>query len=683
MSDKPLHILLVEDEVAHAELVQRAFEVYGERACLSVARTLAEARTCLASDPLRPDLIIADWRLPDGDGMELLPPEGDQPATPVVIMTSYGDERVAVEAMKAGALDYMVKSETMLMDMPHIAERAIREWTMLAERARIESELRESEARFRSLVEQSSDGITLLDEQGAIIEWNLANEKITGLRRDQVLGRPIGQVQLELAPERDGRRVRSERMKAAMLETLRLGPQSALGSSFEVTYQCADNSRRIVQQTVFPVKTDSGFRVGVISHDVTERKRVEKALEQRALELAALNNLGQRVGATLLLDLVVLAAIESIAGPTQSDLAMIFLREDDRLVLRGMRPQDSRFNEAAAHRLGECLCGLAASAGKPVFSDDIHSDPRCVREECKKAGLSSFAALPLHSGDEVLGVLGLAWATERDFVEQVSFLETMASQIASACQNALLHDKVQRHAAELEKRVAERTAQWQLANKELEAFAYSVSHDLRAPLRAIDGFSRLVLQDHGPQLPPEAQRDLHKVRSSAQRMGQLIDDLLAFSRLSRQSLNKRPVAPQDLVRQALFDLQSDQEGRQVEVVISELPTCQGDAALLRQVWINLLSNALKFTQGRAPARIEVGCIEKDGEQVYFVRDNGVGFDMQYAAKLFGVFQRLHSVEEYEGTGVGLAIVQRIIHRHGGRIWAEAQVDQGATFYFTL
>jgi light-regulated signal transduction histidine kinase (bacteriophytochrome) len=242
---------------------------------------------------------------------------------------------------------------------------------------------------------------------------------------------------------------------------------------------------------------------------------------------------------------------------------------------------------------------------------------------------------------------------------------------------------VQRHAAELEKRVAERTAQWQLANKELEAFAYSVSHDLRAPLRAIDGFSRLVLQDHGPQLPPEAQRDLRKVRLSAQRMGQLIDDLLAFSRLSRQPLNKRLVAPQDLVRQALFELQSAREGRQVEVVIGELPTGQGDAALLRQVWINLLSNALKFTQGRVPARIEIGCIEKDGEQVYFVRDNGVGFDMQYAGKLFGVFQRLHSAEEYEGTGVGLAIVQRIIHRHGGRIWAEAEVDQGATFYFTL
>jgi light-regulated signal transduction histidine kinase (bacteriophytochrome) len=280
-------------------------------------------------------------------------------------------------------------------------------------------------------------------------------------------------------------------------------------------------------------------------------------------------------------------------------------------------------------------------------------------------------------------VLGLAWATERDFGEQVSFLETMASQIAAACQNALLHDKVQRHAAELEKRVAERTAQWQLANKELEAFAYSVSHDLRAPLRAIDGFSRLVLQDYGPQLPPEAQRDLLKVRSSAQRMGQLIDDLLAFSRLSRQPLDKRRVAPQDLVRQVLFDLQSDRKGRQVEVVIGELSTCQGDAALLRQVWINLLSNALKFTQGRAPARIEIGCIEKDGEQVYFVRDNGVGFDMRYAGKLFGVFQRLHRTEDYEGTGVGLAIVQRIIHRHGGRVWAEAAPGEGATFCFTL
>jgi len=221
------------------------------------------------------------------------------------------------------------------------------------------------------------------------------------------------------------------------------------------------------------------------------------------------------------------------------------------------------------------------------------------------------------------------------------------------------------------------------ANKELEAFSYLVSHDLRAPLRAMDGFSRILLEDYAPQLPPEAQRHLRIIRENANQMGRLINDLLAFSRLSRQPLNKRSIATADLVRQVIESLSSEQAGRQMEISGGELPPCQGDPALLRQVWINLLSNALKFTRQREAARIEIDCVEKEGEPVYFVKDNGAGFDMRYANKLFGVFQRLHSSEDYEGTGVGLANVQRIIHRHGGRIWAEAEVDKGATFYFTI
>ena len=221
------------------------------------------------------------------------------------------------------------------------------------------------------------------------------------------------------------------------------------------------------------------------------------------------------------------------------------------------------------------------------------------------------------------------------------------------------------------------------ANKELEAFSYSVSHDLRAPLRAVDGFSRVLLEKYEAQLPSEAQRYLRLVRDNAQQMGRLIDDLLTFSRLSRQPLKLQPVSLAKLVRQALQDLRSEQEGKRVEFEIADLPPCSADPALLKQVWLNLLANALKYTRKREVARIEIGSHAEGGEHVYFVRDNGVGFDMRYANKLFGVFQRLHRAEEYEGTGVGLAIVQRIIHHHGGRVWAEAEVDKGATFYFTL
>jgi light-regulated signal transduction histidine kinase (bacteriophytochrome) len=236
---------------------------------------------------------------------------------------------------------------------------------------------------------------------------------------------------------------------------------------------------------------------------------------------------------------------------------------------------------------------------------------------------------------------------------------------------------------ELEQRVRQRTIELEAANKELEAFSYSVSHDLRAPLRGIDGFSEILLRDYGPQLPEPAQRLLNIVYTSAQRMGHLIEDLLNFSRLSRQPLSKRPVNLDSLVRQVLDDLQKEQEGRQVEISIGQLPECVGDPALLKQVVVNLLSNALKFSRQREPAQIEVGCRDEGIEQVYFVRDNGAGFDMDYAGKLFGVFQRLHRAEEFEGTGIGLSIVQRIVHRHGGRTWAEGKVGAGATFFFSL
>jgi len=235
----------------------------------------------------------------------------------------------------------------------------------------------------------------------------------------------------------------------------------------------------------------------------------------------------------------------------------------------------------------------------------------------------------------------------------------------------------------LEQEVQQRSAAFEAANKELEAFSYSVSHDLRAPLRAIDGFSRILLEDHIAHLPADAQRYLHAVRNNSQQMGRLIDDLLTFARLSRQPLSKQLVRPADLVQQCVEELRAEQQGRRVEMAIGDLPACQADPALLKQVWLNLISNALKYTRKQEMAVIAVGCQEQDSATAYFVRDNGVGFDMRYADKLFGVFQRLHRAEEYAGTGVGLAIVQRIIHRHGGRVWAEAAVNHGATFYFTL
>jgi PAS domain S-box-containing protein len=236
---------------------------------------------------------------------------------------------------------------------------------------------------------------------------------------------------------------------------------------------------------------------------------------------------------------------------------------------------------------------------------------------------------------------------------------------------------------ELEQRVIERTSQLEAVNRDLESFSYSVSHDLRSPLRAIDGYAFILKDTYGPALPEEAQRYLQVIRESAQRMDSLINDLLRFSRIGRQALDKQRVSPADLVQSSLEELKEEMEGRDVEVRVEEMPDCLADPTLLRQVFVNLLSNALKFTRDRWPAEVTVGSFVDNGQVVYYVRDNGVGFDMQYAGSLFGVFRQLSHKERYQGSGVGLAIVKRIVERHGGTIWTRSAVDKGATFYFTL
>jgi PAS domain S-box-containing protein len=235
-----------------------------------------------------------------------------------------------------------------------------------------------------------------------------------------------------------------------------------------------------------------------------------------------------------------------------------------------------------------------------------------------------------------------------------------------------------------EETLRHRTDELEVAIQELEGFSYTVSHDLRAPLRAIDGYSRILQKEYSPQLPSEANRYIETIRANAQRMGSLIDDLLAFSRLGRQTINREPINMTNIVQAALETFREECAGRKIEFTINELPDCLGDPVLLQQVWVNLLSNAIKFTGNKSHARVEIGSLTNEmGEIVYFTRDNGAGFDMVYADKLFGVFQRLHRQDEFEGTGVGLAIVQRIIQRHGGRIWAKSFPGKGATFYFTI
>lgn len=351
---------------------------------------------------------------------------------------------------------------------------------------------------------------------------------------------------------------------------------------------------------------------------------------------------------------------EEALGLSEERFRKIFEHTNDAIfVIDPPRDRIVDVNDKACKMLGYSRAELLAT---PISAIHPHEMP----------ALMAFAESVLREGHGTTNELSCL--TKRGDTLPSEMSASIVEIDGQAHVIALVRDISGRKRAE--QAAAERTA-------ELEAFSYSVSHDLRAPLRAIDGFSRILLEDYGDEVDAECHRLLDVIRSSTKNMGQLIDDLLAFSRLGRQEMKPTIVDMRGLVASVMQELQSLTTNRDVQCHIGELPPVRGDRAMIRQVVVNLLSNALKFTNSKASAVIEIGHTEADGRGVYYVKDNGVGFDMQYADKLFGVFQRLHTADEFEGTGVGLAIVHRIVQRHEGQVWAESVVNEGATIYFTL
>jgi signal transduction histidine kinase len=329
--------------------------------------------------------------------------------------------------------------------------------------------------------------------------------------------------------------------------------------------------------------------------------------------------------------------------------------------------------------------GRAIRDGAPVLEKNLPADPEALHQSAAQEGDTALIALPIKSHGNTLGVLAIyAAEPERFDKHEMRLLVELVADLGY-CIHAL-RDRVEldRHRLQLEDLVEQRTTELVETHRELESFSYSISHDLRAPLRHVQGYAELLGSDAGSTLSSEGRRYLEVIAGAGREMGELLDELLAFLRINRAEMRVAPLDLGALVRAGIRDLEPGTQGRNIAWKVAPLPAASGDAAMLKQVFASLLGNAVKYTRPRDHAEIEIGSAgQEDGRVVVFVRDNGVGFDMQYADKLFGMFQRLHRVDEFEGTGIGLATVRRIIARHGGRVWAEGRPGEGATFSFTL
>ncbi len=504
----------------------------------------------------------------------------------------------------------------------------------ITEKKRLEEELRQASVYNRSLIEASLDPLVTISAEGKITDVNRATEKITGRSRAELIGTDFSDYFTE--PDK-----------------ARAGYRQVFAQGFVTDYPLAlrhrDGHVADVLYNASVYRDEAGEVLGVFAaaRDITERKLAEEKLRRSEHGLAE----AQRI---------------AHLGNWELDLVHNVLLWSDEIY---------RIFEIDPDKFG---------ASYEAFLNGIHPDDRDMVNKAYTDSVSSRVPynivhrLKMPDGR----IKYVNEMCETYYAEDGKPLRSVGT-VHDITERKLAEEEIKALNRDLEQRVIERTAQLEAANKELEAFSYSVSHDLRTPLRAIDGFSHILLEDYNDKLDDEGKRLLNVVRDNTSKMGQLIDDILKFSRAGRLELIPVEIDMEKMAREVFEELQPVVDASKLQLEIGPLPHASGDRAMMRQVFVNLLSNAIKFSRQREPAVIKVGASIEGGEAVYFVKDNGAGFDMQFADKLFGVFQRLHGVTEFEGTGIGLAIVKRIVARHGGRVWAEGKVNEGATFYFAL
>jgi PAS domain S-box-containing protein len=536
------------------------------------------------------------------------------------------------------------------------------------------SALQASEQRFKQLVDAAQEGIWVSDDRGAITYANQRMAELLGYQNGALIGRQV--YDLLDATVRAG----AQRILA------RPGPA---GESHDFRFRRQDGAELWGLVSASAIVGRDGATVGTVGmvSDITERKRTEERFRRTAERLTVLHDMDQAILAARSpaeIGRAALARMRRMVPCHRCTVVLFDFQRDQAQVVAGYTagsplPQSTLTMDQLSP-LEVLRRGVMRSIDDLAELDSPPAFLRQLRDE----GIRSVITVPLLAESETIGEINLASAAPRGFsTEHREIAAEIAAPLAIAFQQARLREELGRQAGELERRLADRNAALRAATAELETMLYAVSHDLRDPLRHICGFTQLLLDDAGAALDPAVQHYARRIRDGGSRMSGLVDDLVHLARVSRQDVLRRPVDLTLLAEDVVSRLQPEADGREVEWRVHELPTVEVDPALVQTALQSLLSNALKFTRPRDRAVITIRPIEHDGQAGLAVQDNGVGFRMAYAGKLFGMFQRLHRPDEFEGNGAGLALVQRVAQKHGGRVWAESGPEGGATFYITL
>ena len=575
-----------------------------------------------------------------------------------------------------------------LMAVSSIVAVAAMIWWSATSLGRMEAERRRSEEAFsahlRDILDTALDASVSIDATSRITYWNRRAEEIFGWSQSDAIGQDLSMI---IMPDRY-----REAHRRGLRHFLATGEGPILGRRIEITALRRDGTEFPVELTVSALKDSGQPAFNAFIADISERKRAEEELRVGQEHTTSLLRISHRLERASTFTDVLQAALEEITRQMGFRSVWAFLLAEDGetaslITIEGEIADTVRRSLPTLIVKGDRFLEAIFAATEPVVVEDARVDPRTDKAIVERLQNRTILNAPLLLSDKRIGAVGTgSFGDEGVRVptkRQVDYFAAMASHIAAAFDRIRLLDERARVNEELERRVARRTAQLATANKELEAFSYSVSHDLRAPLRHVDAFSRILLEEHAANLDETGQKYIGIIRAGAQRMGRMVDDLLHLSRIERQKLALRETDLNTVVQEVLRDVEDDLAGRSIEWRVGELPVAACDPGLIKLAFTNLLSNAIKYTKHRPTAIIEVGYEAEPSPGVIYVRDNGAGFDQRYADKLFGVFQRLHRSEDFEGTGIGLATVQRIVNKHGGRIWAQGAVEKGATFFITL